>query len=82
MLFQLIYFHIIPLDIAIQNEHYPTAKLLCDFIKIWFTENDSVNNNLNCHAKESNNPSIKSYHDQAMTHHIQNKDQFDEENDS
>ena len=47
MLFQLIYFHIIPLDIAIQNEHYPTAKLLCDFIKIWFTENDSVNNNLN-----------------------------------
>ena len=56
-------------------------KILRDFIRKYFTENHSVKENIPIRAEGSSNSNNESFHRNTTTHHIQNKDQFDEEND-
>ena len=57
------------------------VKLLCGFIRTYMTENDALKDHLN-HNLESDSTNRTSFHPNAATHHIQNYDQFDEEDDS
>ena len=74
-------FYIIPLDITVQKKTYHISKLLYDFTKSWFIENASEKEHLHNHIEESNSTNERLSHRNALAHHIQNKDQFDEEDD-
>ena len=74
-------FHHLPLDIAIRNQQYDMIKLLRDFIKAWFTENDESSHHPNNNRK-LDHPNLASFQPNAAKHSMQNHDQFDEEDDS
>lgn len=60
---------------------YKSSQLLRDFIKVWFTENDAIDEQCNSSIKPDISD-VASFHRNETTHHMQNPDQFDEENDS
>ena len=57
------------------------AKLFSNFIRIWIIKNGFVNYRVSHNAKTNNSNPI-SFHRNTAKHHLQNHDQFDEENDA
>lgn len=56
------------------------AILFRDFIRNWIIKNGFVNNHV-YHDAKTNNSNLISFHRNTATHHLQNHDQFNEEND-